>query len=267
MAGSQKRSLGFTLIELLVVVAIIALLIAILLPSLGKAREKAKNAVCLANLKAHGTGFNTYAAEFLGRYPVQPASDASGTISPGLMLWDMTVKMTDDQLAKVGLNGGGSGLANVTAVRRIYYCPFNPGQNTPGNWDYPGGKYRVLGYFFFNNRINVPGGDNRSLLPAKLLPPKYVKKTTSVTGNLDDQELVSDVVLSWPGPIYEHHALGGGPDFGTSHMKGRLPLGANILYIDGHADLRDWKAMQTHPSHQIINPGDKGSPDDFTEWF
>jgi prepilin-type N-terminal cleavage/methylation domain-containing protein/prepilin-type processing-associated H-X9-DG protein len=56
-----SKARGFTLIELLVVVAIISLLIAILLPSLSKARETARKAACLANLHAFGTAFYTYA--------------------------------------------------------------------------------------------------------------------------------------------------------------------------------------------------------------
>ncbi|HRX86648.1 MAG TPA: type II secretion system protein [Phycisphaerae bacterium] len=52
---------AFTLIELLVVIAVITVLLAILFPSLGKAREDARRTVCLANLKHIGIGLFTYA--------------------------------------------------------------------------------------------------------------------------------------------------------------------------------------------------------------
>ncbi|MHC4090048.1 MAG: hypothetical protein ACYSVY_07170 [Planctomycetota bacterium] len=61
--GFQRSGEAFTLVELLVVASIIALLISILLPSLKKAREQAKMAVCIANLKGIATASLVYAAE------------------------------------------------------------------------------------------------------------------------------------------------------------------------------------------------------------
>lgn len=64
-----KRRNGFTLIELLVVVAIIALLISILLPSLSRAREIAKRTVCASNLGGIGRGIKVYANDNDDWYP------------------------------------------------------------------------------------------------------------------------------------------------------------------------------------------------------
>ena len=59
----MTREKGFTLVELLVVISIIALLVSILLPSLSKARESAKKAVCLSNLKNLHLGLYMYVDE------------------------------------------------------------------------------------------------------------------------------------------------------------------------------------------------------------
>ena len=60
---------GFTLIELLVVIAIIALLVSILLPSLNKAKELAKDIVCMSNKKQVGLGLFLYANDNDGTIP------------------------------------------------------------------------------------------------------------------------------------------------------------------------------------------------------
>jgi prepilin-type N-terminal cleavage/methylation domain-containing protein/prepilin-type processing-associated H-X9-DG protein len=65
----MSRRLGFTLIELLVVIAIIAILAAILFPVFAQAREKARSASCLSNIRQMGTAAVMYAQDYDEVYP------------------------------------------------------------------------------------------------------------------------------------------------------------------------------------------------------
>jgi len=233
-------SLAFTLIELLVVVAIIALLIAILLPSLNRARLQAKNAVCLANLHANTQTMYNYAAEWDGRLPSEDPNDAS--VAGGQLYWDMTSTMADNLLGRSG------------NLRKIYYCPLSPDQNIDALWNFSSG-YRVLGYYYYNQRKNKS--------TQALILPKYAKLTTLPHGSLDDMELISDIVLSDQNNAsnFSNISLSGLPGhvFTTSHFVGSTPSGGNISFIDGHVEWRPFNKMQKQYTSV--------SSDKYFEWF
>jgi prepilin-type N-terminal cleavage/methylation domain-containing protein/prepilin-type processing-associated H-X9-DG protein len=120
---------GFTLIELLVVVAIIALLISILLPSLARAREGGRAAVCLTNLKQMGYGCQMYAGDYKFVLPgpahicVYYDSVAKWGVNPyGTGQKDNFFRMNLPYLIGRYMTGSSSG-RDAKALDRIALCP------------------------------------------------------------------------------------------------------------------------------------------------
>jgi prepilin-type N-terminal cleavage/methylation domain-containing protein/prepilin-type processing-associated H-X9-DG protein len=119
-----KTRRGFTLIELLVVVAVIALLIAILVPSLSRAKQMALTANCLSNLRQCGMATQMYANDFNSIMPYPTTTlDTNAGNSAEPRLWFNAV---DPYLASLD-NTSRSGVAGSRAYTKFKQCPIVAG--------------------------------------------------------------------------------------------------------------------------------------------
>jgi prepilin-type N-terminal cleavage/methylation domain-containing protein len=109
-----RRSGAFTLIELLVVIAIIAILAAMLLPALSKARESGKRAACVNNLHQIGIGFAMFADDNNGQMPWAGASGPAA----GHTIWDHT-----QGVSYLGHLMEGRYLPEPSRDNHVIYCP------------------------------------------------------------------------------------------------------------------------------------------------
>lgn len=114
------RLAGFTLIELLVVIAIIAVLAALLLPALSKAKEKAQRTICSNNQRQLGVGWQLYTGDAAEKMPLNDVDLSNSTIPRSTTnSW-----VTGNALADAAPSAITSGtLYPYTKTLGVYHCP------------------------------------------------------------------------------------------------------------------------------------------------
>jgi len=224
----------FTLIELLVVIAIIGILASLLLPSLGKAREKSKSVVCLNNLKSLNYAFFLYADDNEGHVPASPNVNTP---------WDDLLISYDGQ-NRTPDGGGGYKYEDYGKSLKLYQCPENEYKNSNDkiNRSYSingGADQSVL--WWGKPGISMSGWWTENALGPSTLEPWSMKlseindsATAIMLNELDTN--VGDMTLGYNGYAAESgnkiatHVLNNP----NKHVK---TFSQNYLFADGHVSL------------------------------
>ena len=236
-----QRCLRFTLIELLVVIAIIAILAAMLLPALNKARDKAKSISCLGNVRQIGTGMLMYVDSEAGFYPV---TDFSNTTS-----WDNALSLYDGRQVAENYRHGVLQKHQV-AKQALYSCPSDQivraGTAMPRSY--------ALTYYFSGNPLPRASGISGCAVDADYTCPasrktSQVVKPSKFIAMLEAADAGNQMGRTSKNNGWYNGVLGvnflRGKFFGTMPdpefwRHGAGSARSNMLFADGHGEFIDF---------------------------
>jgi len=223
----RAASRGFTLIELLVVISIISLLAAILFPVFSRARESARRASCLSNLKQIGMGVLQYTQDYDERYPANSRYWLDVQTDPN-MPGAMFLSGTNDA----------NTIHRMTWMDFIYpYVKNSQVFICPSNSDSVYASYGYQAAF---------GGDSNNCanyIPAALCPPNWTPLTLSTVNRPSEVVMISDYNSARASfqmmPVYIQNAAA---NSANAHQVALHLDGGNALYGDGHVK---WQSIGT----------------------